>query len=383
LTWAAGGVYFDESGEERMFTPALTSLDPLGLIQPIITPGDMDNDSVGGYAQATYEVFPKLRVSGGVRHTRDGKKLVLRAMMGSMCAVPPELRDEGSSCQATFDDSFTNTSYLAGADYRLFENTPLVDDMLVYFSVTTGYRAGGQNLRGTSLATLTPFKPETLTQFEAGFKSELFDRRVRLNGAGFHTLYNDVQQTIIVASNSILPATVVTNAAKAKITGAEIELAALPPIDGLELGGALGLTFPRYDEFRDAAGDRSNEKFISVPKITYSLSAAYTREVLAVPWLNRFDWSWKSETPYGQGELRYFRRQGFDLEHLVNLPPTGALNFRSALTLPKGFEVGFYGKNLTDERTYSTIVLGGGPDFITRLYNNAPREFGGDVTYRF
>jgi len=41
--------------------------------------------------------------------------------------------------------------------------------MLVYFSVTTGYRAGGQNLRGTSDATLTPFKPETLMQFEAGF----------------------------------------------------------------------------------------------------------------------------------------------------------------------------------------------------------------------
>jgi len=383
LKWAAGAVYFDEKGEERMFTPALTSLDPLGLIQPIVTPGDMDNDSVGGYGQATYELLPKLRVSGGVRHTRDGKKLVLRAMMGSMCAVPQDLRDDGTSCKATFDDSFSNTSYLLGTDYRLLENTPLVDDMLVYFSVTTGYRAGGQNLRGTSDATLTPFKPETLTQFEGGFKSELFDRRVRFNGAGFHTLYNDVQQTIIVASNSVLPATVVTNAAKARITGAEIELSALPPVSGVELGGSVGVTLPRYLEFRDAGGDRSNEKFILVPKLSYALSGAYTREVFGVPWLNRVDWSWRSETPYAQGEMRYFRSQGFDLEHLVNQPPTGNLNFRSALSFARGFEVGFFGKNLTDERTFGTIVLGGGPDFVTRLYNNAPRELGGDVTVRF
>jgi len=53
------------------------------------------------------------------------------------------------------------------------------------------------------------------------------------------------------------------------------------------------------------------------------LSAAYTRPVFGLPWLNRLDWSWKSETPYGQGELRYFRKQGFDLEHLVNQPATG------------------------------------------------------------
>jgi len=382
LNWATGAVYLDESGKERMFTPAFAGLvPPDGL--PIATPGDIDNESVGGYAQATYELLPKWRVTGGIRHTQDTKKLVLRAMMGDLCAVPEELRDDPAECQATFDDSFSNTSYLAGTDYRLLEDAAFVDQMLVYFSVTTGYRAGGQNLRGTSLETLTPFKPETLMQFEAGFKSELLDRRVRLNGAGFHTLYNDVQQSIIVASNSVLPATVVTNAAEAKITGAEIELSALPPLDGLEFGGSLGVTFPRYDEFTDAGGDRSNEEFINVPKLSYALSAAYTREVYDIPWLNRIDWAWKSETPYAQGELRYFRSQGFDLEHLLNQPPTGNLNFRSALTLPRGFEVGFFGKNLTDERTFGTIALGGGPDFITRLYNNPPREFGGDITYRF
>ena len=106
---------------------------------------------------------------------------------------------------------------------------------------------------------------------------------------------------------------------------------------------------PRYDEFEDAAGDRSDEKFILVPKLSYALSGAYTRAILGVPWLNRVDWSWKSETPYQQGELRYFRAQGVELEPLVNQPPTGNLNVRSALSFDFGLEVGFFGKNLTDE----------------------------------
>ena len=259
----------------------------------------------------------------------------------------------------------------------------MFDDTLVYFSVTTGYRAGGQNLRGTSIETLKPFKPETLMQFEAGFKSELFDRRVRLNGAGFHALYDDIQHSIIIASNSILPATLVTNAAEAEITGAELEIEAFPPVDGLQLGGAMGLTLPEYTEFRDSSGDRSKEKFTFVPRLSYSLSGAYTRDVLGVRWLNRLDWSWKSEIPYGQGELRYFRDQGFELESLVNQPSTGNLNVRTAVTFGDRLEVGVFAKNLTDERTFGTIVVGGGPDFIARLYNNAPREFGADVTYRF
>ncbi len=381
LDWAGGAIYFDESGEELGTTFAFIPL--LAPINPILTPGDIDNRAIAGYAQATYALTPKLRVTGGVRHTRDRKRLVLRATMGDLCAVPEELRDDAATCKGTFDDSFNNTSFIAGTDYRLFENASWIDDMLVYFSVTTGYRAGGQNLRGTSADTLTPFKPETLMQVEGGFKSELFDRRVRLNLTGFYTFYEDIQRSIIIASNSVLPATVTTNAASADIPGAELELTALPPIEGVQLGASFGLVLPKYNEFRDVTGDRTNEKFQAVPEKTYSLSVAYASEVFGMPWLNALDWSWTDEIPFQPGELRYFRGQGFDLEPLVNQPALGKLSARSALTFANGVEVGLWGRNLTDERTFATLVLGGGPDFVTRLATNPGRELGGDVTVRF
>lgn len=381
IKWAAGAVYLDESGKERGTTFALVPL--ANAINPILTPGDIDNKSAGGYVQGTYALTPKLRITGGIRYSQDDKRLVLRSTMGPTCAVPEELRDDGTTCKGTFDDSFGNVSYTVGTDYRLFENAPIFDDVLIYSSVTTGYRAGGQNLRGTSVETLTPFKPETLMQFEAGFKADFLDHRVRFNGTGFYTLYRDIQRSVIVASNSVLPATLVSNAASAKVAGSEFELTALPPISGLELGAFYGLTLPKYDEFTDSTGDRKGEKFDEVPKMSYSLSGAYTREVFGMPWLNRLDWSWKDEVPHDQGGLKYFRDQGFDVEPLVTQPPTGILNVRSALTFGNGVELGAFGRNLLEGRTFRALVLGGGPDFVNKIPSNPGRELGGDLTYRF
>ncbi len=381
LKWAAGTYYFDESGNETGTTSALIPV--AAAINPIITVGDIDNKSAGGYAQATYALLPKLRVTGGLRYSWDDKRLVLHSTEGPACALPSDKQDPGANCQGTFDDSFTNLSYTAGTDYRLLEDAWSFDDLLIYTSVTTGYRAGGQNLRGTSDATLAPFKPETLMQFEAGFKSEFLDRHVRLNGAGYHTLYHDVQRTIIVASQSILPAQLVSNAASATITGAEIELSALPPISGLDFGASLGITLPKYNKFIDATGDRTDEKFDEVAKTDYSLSAAYMRELLGVMWLNRLDWAWKDEIPLGQGGLKYFRGQGIDLEPRVTLPATGILNARTALTFGNGMELGLFGKNLTDERRFYALVLGGGPDFAQKFIWDPGREYGLDLTVRF
>ena len=381
LRWATGTVYFDESGNETGTTSLFAAL--LGPVNPLISNGDIRNRSAGAYAQGTYSLTPKLRVTGGLRYSWDNKRLVLHTTLGPTCEIPSDKQDPGANCKGTFDDSWSNLNYLVGTDYRLLEDTPIFDNLLVYTSLTTGYRSGGQNIRGISDATLGPFKPETLMQFEAGFKSELLDRRIRLNGAGFYSLFHDIQRTIVAASASVLPATVVQNAASAEISGAELELTALPPIAGLNLGAGLGLTLPKYNKFSDASGDRSGEEFNGVPKTTYMLSGDYTREVFGIPWMNRLDWSWQAKVPWGQGELRYFRSQGVDLEHLVTQPPVNIVNARSVWTFKNGLEIGAFGKDLTNERTTYAILLGGGPDFVQKTITNAGREFGGDVTYRF
>ena len=85
--------------------------------------------------------------------------------------------------QAPINIDDDHTDWRAGIDYKF------TDDMLTYASVATGYRPPAYNPR--------PFRPEQAvavggeeaTAYELGFKSELFDRRLRANIAAFYTDY--------------------------------------------------------------------------------------------------------------------------------------------------------------------------------------------------
>jgi iron complex outermembrane recepter protein len=73
-------------------------------------------------------------------------------------------------------------------------------DMLAYVSYNRGVKGGGFNaplfpFTINDLNTLT-FKPETLTSYEVGFKSEFLDHRLRWNGAAYYYDYKDYQALI-------------------------------------------------------------------------------------------------------------------------------------------------------------------------------------------
>src|SRR5690606_22335284 len=81
-------------------------------------------------------------------------------------------------------------------------------DVMLYANVTEGYKSGGINGQDT---TGTPtFGPENVWSYEAGVKSQFFDRNLTVNVAAFHMDYSDIQfRTAIVGSGGILIA--VTN----------------------------------------------------------------------------------------------------------------------------------------------------------------------------
>jgi iron complex outermembrane receptor protein len=73
-------------------------------------------------------------------------------------------------------------------------------DMLAYASYNRGVKGGGFNaplfpLTINDLSTLT-FKPEVLTSYEVGFKSEFLDHKVRWNGAAYYYDYKNYQALI-------------------------------------------------------------------------------------------------------------------------------------------------------------------------------------------
>ena len=67
-------------------------------------------------------------------------------------------------------------------------------DVLAYATYSEGYKSGGFTQRIFPAQVLVPdFDPEFVKVVELGLKSELFDRRLRLNAAAFHTDYDDMQ----------------------------------------------------------------------------------------------------------------------------------------------------------------------------------------------
>ena len=87
-----------------------------------------------------------------------------------------------------FED--TRIDWRVGLDYHFSDN------FMTYVQTSTGYKGGGVNPRPFFPEQRASFAPETLTAYEIGLKSTLFDRRMRLNGAVFYNDYKDIQLTL-------------------------------------------------------------------------------------------------------------------------------------------------------------------------------------------
>lgn len=124
-----------------------------------------------------------------------------------------------------------------GVQWKPQIDSDFVDNLMVYGNVSTGFRSGAFNAEYASpQLALTSLKPETLTAYEAGFKTELGGRRVQLNGAVFRYDFRDGFINVDSASSPI-PITI--NAANIKTYGIELDTRILVTT-GLELTGSVG-----------------------------------------------------------------------------------------------------------------------------------------------
>jgi iron complex outermembrane receptor protein len=103
----------------------------------------------------------------------------------------------------------------------------IAKDVLGYTTYARGFKSGGINLAGLPLdAANNPIlsaqtvKPESVDHFEVGLKTQLFDRRVTFNLAGFWTEIGDYQATVINGQLGVLRG-YLANADKVRVRGIE------------------------------------------------------------------------------------------------------------------------------------------------------------------
>jgi outer membrane receptor protein involved in Fe transport len=138
------------------------------------------------------------------------------------CIGPPSVGDE----PCTNLDKSTSED---GALYRANIEYHIDDDRMLYATYSEGFRPGGINRRGT----LPPYEADFLTNYEAGWKTDWAQGRLRWNGAVFFEQWDDFQFAFLGANGL----TEIQNAGAAEIRGIETDLIWVP-IDGLTINAA-------------------------------------------------------------------------------------------------------------------------------------------------
>jgi iron complex outermembrane receptor protein len=227
LDWATGAFYYDAHDSNQGFD---------FLYPTIIYENDafdrQDTQNWAVFAQGTYHFTDAFSFTAGARYTHDDKDAtIFRANFFGDVVID----------NAFVPLSTTKTDVTASADYQWNDN------VMSYIKYSTGFKGGGFSPRPATALQTEPFKPEKLKTLELGAKSELLERRMRLNGAVFFSRYLN-QQTFaqqLDASGANWFREV--NAGKARIWGVEGELQA-EPMSGLRIDGAFGyINYDLYD----------------------------------------------------------------------------------------------------------------------------------------
>ena len=343
LEYTLGGFYMDQDGSYT----ARVDLNYAG-IDFIHGPDTTPSTSKALFVNATLHPFEGWSISGGLRRSWDEKTYTYfrRNPDGTIpgpcqfftipqpngLAGPTGI---GNSPNCLLVGIFDLDGKFKGSrwDWRVVTDYRFSDAFLAYASVATGYKGGGVNPRpffgpatgecgpfnfnpdGPVIPSppcnqIKPFNPETLTTYEVGFKSDLFDRRLRVNGAGFWNKYNDITFALSACPSS--PCLRPVNVGKADVKGFELEVSAFP-VEGLMLDGSLSYINVDYDAASVApAGLKGNETFPYTPDWTYSFGVQYDYDIGPGTIGARFDGSYRSEiftdtfnTPWSRIDSRF------------------------------------------------------------------------------
>lgn len=253
LAWQAGTYLFDSSGDNFFNEQAYPAGSPLYLGSPIYvraltktqTYSKIPQSSESGYAQATYGLTDRLRLTGGVRYSHDSKGLTY-SLLGY--TYPYRGATEVSQGAGTTTASGDKWSYKGGLEYDLARGK------LLYANISTGYVAGGVNGGDPTAplpANVTPavFQPETITAYEVGSKNRFFDNRLQLNGAFYYYDFSNYQYLYpsFVQGGGTTSSLQIQNAASVKAYGVDLNGEfALTPDD--RLSASLAWSHARFGQ---------------------------------------------------------------------------------------------------------------------------------------
>lgn len=350
LRWQGGVYLFDER-----YT--MESVDYLAAPADALVSTRQTNKAWALFGSLNYRVSPDLNLRGGLRYTKDKKTLATTGTVNASAGTSASTNDS----KVNWDLSGTYT---------------LTPETNVYARVATGFRAASI-YPASGFGPQSKARPETVTSYELGAKSEFWQRRARLSATLFSYKVKDQQLTAVGGTNNT---NTLLNASKGEGRGFELNLELLPT-DNLLLTLSTSyndtkikdrsLTMPQAGSGAtmigtpDANGNYSiyDNPLPNAPKWIANLTARYSMPTAAG---NEFyvytDWAYRSK-------VNFFLYKAVEF---TGKPLTEG-GLRVGYIWDNGkYEVAGFVRNITDK-----VVVNGAIDFnnLTGFIND-PRTYG-------
>jgi iron complex outermembrane receptor protein len=349
LQWATlGAPLVSPTGVKLTNFYTLTS--PIGVSNANSTLFKTENTTAAAFGQVKFNFTPKASLAFSGRYTEDNNG----QSIDYIWIDPLPITGVKATFTPTSAKPFKQSGHVKDHNfsYRVAGQYKLTEDAMAYATYSTGYKPGGVATVGNQYA---PYDSETVKSIEIGIKSELFQRRVRLNFDVFSSRFTDFQASVLTfIPGNPLAQVAIGNAGELKSEGAEATFAWRVD-DALTLtGGATYANAEFVDYQYNATTNYGGTALSNAPKWQTSLSANYEREVGGNMRLKaNLDYAWRGKSWAQLGQPAY-----------AELPAFGLLNGRVSLSPANStFELGLYGRNLLDKyysasiQQYSTLSL--------------------------
>jgi iron complex outermembrane receptor protein len=402
IDWVVGGYYWRDPRQDRVWTWAMTDFrDPAlrqaalsggrGVTPATVTPVVLDNltyaqsEGAAVFADIKLPVTDRLALALGVRWSEENFQTNVQVPVVPV-PLEPDTSPSGdefavAADRASFEESFRSVTPRVTVQYRW------KPDAMAYVGYSEGFSAGGftvLNLPFPDVPTAVPYGPEEIKNFEIGLRGDWLDRRLRTNVSAFHSDYQGIQVNTYVRTRFPpggppgglpepvkLPNVYLTNAAKARAHGLELE-ATWVPTDRVRFGLNAGLLDAEYTKVGAAVDAITvNSRFQQAPELTANANLAYDIPVRRGVLTPRIDYTYTGDFLLANDDARQ-----------ITQPAYALVNARLTYEAAANWSIAVFGTNLTDERYinsgfYSDSFL---LEFVTI---GRPREYGLTVNVRF
>jgi iron complex outermembrane receptor protein len=322
FNWILGFYYFEEDCDN------VNTLD--FTVSNFRSGGEFDNEAWAVFAQGTYDLTERLHLTLGGRYTEEEKSFLPDQVIYTNYYPNEPPNSPLAALSAPFLQAGEPILPRVEKRIDIDEFTPMAnlsfdvnDDMLLYLSYSEGFKSGGFTQRvfppiraGFTAPPDTPdvdliptYEPEFVDVIELGFKLNLLEDRLRINGAVFTTDYEELQVQVF---NSVAPVT--QNIGEASIDGVEVEVVAAPG-DGWFIEASLSLLDAEYDTIDTGVtliGENFDFERVPETSASFGISKELAFDGFGTVLL-RADWSYRSETYNDAFNTPFLKTDSYDL----------------------------------------------------------------------